>query len=107
MHFKGFEKYPFAVSKFTEIPTGLTQEQWKGILRFYSDNNSCLRKSVWKKIPYRRVQYGEDQIWGNDVINDGYQKVYVPTAIVKHSHDYEPEDLYERSKIDGEKRKGK
>lgn len=102
MHFQGFEKFPFVVSKLTEIPTDLTQEQWEGILRFYSDNNSCLRKSVWEKIPYRRVQYGEDQIWGNDVINEGYQKVYVPTAIVKHSHDYEPEDLYERSKIDGD-----
>ncbi|MDO6477529.1 glycosyltransferase [Alteromonas sp. 1_MG-2023] len=102
MHFQSFERFPYALSKKTEIPRDFDIINWKEILRFYSDNNSCLRKSVWEKIPYREVQYGEDQLWGLDVIAAGYQKVYASTAIVKHSHDYEPDDLYERSKIDGD-----
>ncbi|MEG3756709.1 glycosyltransferase [Pseudoalteromonas carrageenovora] len=101
-HFEGFRDFPSAVSLQTEVPNGLNEKTWRGILRFYSDNNSCFRKSVWKKIPYRDVQYGEDQIWGDDVINAGYEKVYAYDAPVKHSHDYQPDDLFERSKIDGD-----
>lgn len=101
-HFESFKNYPIALSLQTEIPHGLSELAWKGVLRFYSDNNSCFRKSVWEKVPYRNVQYGEDQIWGDDVINNGYEKVYAYDAAVKHSHDYQPEDLFERSKIDGD-----
>ncbi|WP_279167525.1 rhamnosyltransferase WsaF family glycosyltransferase [Pseudoalteromonas distincta] len=101
-HFEGFRDFPSAVSLQTEVPHGLNENAWRGILRFYSDNNSCFRKSVWEKIPYRNVQYGEDQIWGDDVINAGYEKVYAYDAPVKHSHDYKPDDLFERSKIDGD-----
>jgi len=101
-HFESFKKYPVAVSLQTEKPEHLSEQAWKGILRFYSDNNSCFRKSVWEKTPYRNVQYGEDQIWGHDIINEGYEKVYAYDAAVKHSHDYEPADLFERSKIDGD-----
>lgn len=101
-HFENFKKYPIALSQETEKPAELSDRAWQGILRFYSDNNSCLRKAIWKIIPYREVQYGEDQIWGHDVIAAGYEKLYSYDAVVKHSHDYDPDDLYERSKIDGD-----
>lgn len=101
-HFESLRRYTTSLSLKTPVPIGYSQQQWRGILRFYSDNNSCLRKSVWKKIPYRAVQYGEDQIWGEDIINAGYEKVYAYDAAVKHSHDYQPDDLFERSKIDGD-----
>lgn len=101
-HFNGFDKLPLCVSKETEIPAGFTKDSWRGVLRFYSDNSSCFRKSVWEKIPYRPVQYGEDQIWGDDVIKAGYEKVYAMTSVVKHSHEYSPKDNYERAKIDGD-----
>ena len=101
-HFDGFFKLPMSMSNKTKIPEGISEESWRHLLHFYSDNNSCLRKSVWKNIPYREVKYGEDQLWADDIIKDGYEKVYSPTAVVKHSHDYSPEQTYERSKIDGD-----
>jgi glycosyltransferase involved in cell wall biosynthesis len=56
--------------------------------RFYSDNNSCLRKSVWKTIPYPDITYGEDQLWAEQILKAGYKKAFAPMAIVYHSHEY-------------------
>lgn len=57
-------------------------------LSFFSDNNSCLRRSVWEKYPYSDVDYAEDQIWMRKMLELGYKKVYVPGAMVYHSHDF-------------------
>ena len=56
--------------------------------RFYSDNNSCLRKSIWKEIPLPDVVYGEDQLWAREILRKGYKKAYASTAVVRHSHEY-------------------
>jgi len=55
---------------------------------FYSDVNSAARRSfLVDKIPYRDVPYSEDQLFGRDVIEAGYYKVYAPRASVLHSND--------------------
>ena len=56
--------------------------------RFYSDNNSCLRKSIWQSIPLPDVVYGEDQLWAREILRSGYKKAYASTAVVRHSHEY-------------------
>ena len=56
--------------------------------RFYSDNNSCLRKSIWKTLPLPDVVYGEDQLWARQILRKGYRKAYASTAVVRHSHEY-------------------
>jgi len=72
-----------------EGPEGLAAyEQNEGIVAFYSDVNSCLRKSVWEKVPYRPLTYSEDQALGRDLLKAGYWKVYEPRAAVFHSHKY-------------------
>ncbi|MFC3051710.1 rhamnosyltransferase WsaF family glycosyltransferase [Kordiimonas pumila] len=73
---------------------------WLQRLHFYSDNNSCMRRSVWKEIPYRAIKFGEDQVWADDIIKAGYGKVYAIQAVVYHSHDYDENETYERSKIE-------
>lgn len=100
-HFASFLELPIAVSRETN-PTRWENEDpaWRSMLRFFSDNNSCLRKKVWKQIPYPEVPYGEDQMWANEVIELGYQKVYVPSAIVYHSHDYTPAELAKRAETE-------
>lgn len=55
-------------------------------LHFYSDNNSALRKSVWRRIPYPDVAFGEDQLWAEAILRAGYGKAYSPHAWVYHSH---------------------
>ena len=60
----------------------------EGIIGFYSDVDSCLRKSVWEEIPYRALDYAEDQAFGRDILKAGYGKVYEPRAAVIHSHSF-------------------
>lgn len=61
---------------------------YRGFLSFFSDNNSCLRRSVWEQIPYEDVNFAEDQIWAKAILEKGYKKVYVPEAQVYHSHNF-------------------
>lgn len=56
--------------------------------RFYSDNNSCLRRTVWEAIPYPDVIYGEDQMWAEYILKAGHKKAFAPMSIVYHSHEY-------------------
>ena len=63
-------------------------EGYRQYLAFFSDNNSCLRRSVWERIPYDDVDYAEDQFWARKILEQGYKKVYCPKAGVYHSHNY-------------------
>lgn len=87
-------------------PTGYMQNEreyfskspsYRQQLHFYSDNNSCLRKSTWIEIPYPDIDYGEDQLWANLVIERGYLKTYAADAVVHHSHEYSMEEILDRS----------
>ncbi|MDY7233131.1 glycosyltransferase [Hyalangium rubrum] len=62
----------------------------KPYYRFFSDNNAALRRSVWTRIPYRDVEFMEDQMWASDVLEAGYIKAYAPRSVVRHSHNYSP-----------------
>lgn len=59
--------------------------QW---LHFFSNNNSCLRRSVWEHLPFPDVAFAEDQTWALAAIEAGYGKAYAPQAAVYHSHDF-------------------
>jgi rhamnosyltransferase len=64
----------------------------KNLYRYiwFSNTSSCIRKEVWEKIPFRRLDFAEDQDWAKRVLEAGYQTVYVPTSVVIHSHHYRP-----------------
>jgi hypothetical protein len=97
-HFESLGRYPLALSRNTDADRWRSGEkEWRQILHYFSDNNSCLRRSIWKRVPYPEVDYGEDQIWANTIIERGFEKVYVPFANVYHSHDYTPEETYARA----------
>lgn len=57
-------------------------------LSFFSDNNSCLRRSVWEQHPYPDVAFAEDQIWMRARLEEGWKKAYVPASRVYHSHNF-------------------
>ncbi|HRL97881.1 MAG TPA: glycosyltransferase family 2 protein [Acidovorax sp.] len=59
--------------------------QW---LHFFSNNNSCLRRTVWQTLPFPEVMFAEDQTWMLAAIKAGYSKAFVPDAMVYHSHDF-------------------
>lgn len=87
-HFAGFLAHPAIVSRDTEPNRFAIDQGWRQFLHYYSDNNSCLRRSVWEQIPYPDVEFAEDQIWARDIIDAGWAKAYAPNAAVYHSHDY-------------------
>jgi rhamnosyltransferase len=66
---------------------------------FMSDANSALRKDLLAKIPFRDIDYAEDQAMGIDLLEAGYYKAYTPVGSVYHSHNY-PLRQYFRRKFD-------
>ncbi len=96
-HFAAFDALPSVVSRATDAARYETDQGWRQRLHFYSDNNSCLRRSVWEKIPYPDVEFAEDQIWADRIIKAGYAKAYAPDAAVYHSHDYGVFEKFQRA----------
>jgi len=57
-------------------------------ITFYSDVNSAARRDyLVGEFPYKDVPYAEDQLFGRDIIDAGYYKVYAARASVVHSND--------------------
>ncbi|MEY4769090.1 MAG: hypothetical protein RL637_1729 [Pseudomonadota bacterium] len=97
-HFKGFDQQKICVSRFTDVKLyEKADEGWLSFLRFYSDNNSALRKQIWQSIPYPEIEFGEDQAWAKKIIAAGYDKVYSPHGLVYHSHNYDEESQFYRA----------
>lgn len=85
-HFDGLKQWPVVwISDAREYSRNQGLRQ---VFHFYSDNSSCLRKSVWKGYPYPDVSYAEDQLWAKTIIEAGYKKAFSWNSIVYHSHEY-------------------
>lgn len=56
-------------------------------LATFDNVSSCIRRSVWKEIPFERTGFGEDVRWGKRVLESGYKIVYEPRSAVLHSHE--------------------
>jgi glycosyltransferase involved in cell wall biosynthesis len=99
-HFKGFEtsrihrKSDDLSSYYSKNP------RRRQFMHYYSDNNSCLRKTTWSSYPYPDVSYGEDQLWADWIVQQGHAKAYAANAAVYHSHDYTTTQEYERAKTE-------
>lgn len=51
------------------------------------DNVTAMyRKSALLKTPFRRIMFGEDGVWANDILMKGEVLVYEPNARVSHYH---------------------
>ena len=98
LHFSGMLDHPIALSRDTDPDRYASGDPaWRKLLHFFSDNNSCLLRRAWEQIPYPDIEYGEDQVWADRIIAAGWEKVYVPTAVVRHSHDYTPAETRQRA----------
>lgn len=72
------------------------EEGYRHFLCFYSDNNSCMRRSIWERYPYDDVDFAEDQFWSRKMIELGYHKGYAAHAPVYHSHNYKIRSYFYR-----------
>lgn len=66
----------------------------------YFDNVcSCIRRSVWEKIPFAETDFAEDIDWSKKALEAGYKIVYEPASAVTHSHNGSLLYQYRRSYI--------
>lgn len=63
---------------------------------FFSDVNSAIRKDLVDVIPFRDLQYAEDQALAADMQRAGYLKAYAPQGSVWHSNQYTAKEYYHR-----------
>ena len=100
-HFEDMLRHPLALSRDTNRMLWQSGDiAWRQLLHYFSDNNAALRRDIWQDIPYPEVDYGEDQLWARTIIEAGHTKLYAPTAVVLHSHDFSPAEAYARSKTE-------
>lgn len=74
----------------------INEESYRHKLAFFSDNNSCIKRCVFARHPYRDVEFAEDQIWAREMIERGYKKLYSPHAPVYHSHNFKLSMYFKR-----------
>lgn len=96
-HFDNYRSIPSILTRETDRQRYDHEEAWRKLLHFFSNNNSCIRRSVWERIPYPDVEFAEDQIWASQIIEAGYGKAYAHSAVVFHSHNYRLIERLQRS----------
>ncbi len=84
---------PMVARELTEFfaafsPDGTTVVHGPGDPTFLSNVNAAYRRTCWSAIRFRDVAYSEDQAFGQDLVETGWRKAYVPAAAVLHAHDY-------------------
>jgi rhamnosyltransferase len=79
-----------------------SDEKLRQFLHFFSNNNSALRHSEWKRRPFPSVDFGEDQLWAKSVLEDGGTIAYRDSAVVRHSHFFGFRKSYDRTKVEME-----
>jgi O-antigen biosynthesis protein len=84
---------PMIARELTEFFAGFSADgqpvvQRPGGQTFLSNVNACYARACWEEIRFRDVAYSEDQAFGADLLQDGWSKVYHPSAAVLHAHDY-------------------
>lgn len=74
--------YEFNGSKKFADLSGKEQRQYCN----WDDVTAMYRKSVFEKIPFRRIMFSEDTLWAKDILMAGYKIVYDYKARVCHYH---------------------
>lgn len=79
---------------------GSRQPFWR---HCFSMASAAIRTSAWKTAPFNeRLQYSEDIDWTWRARQRGGRIVYVPDAVVTHSHNYTLRQLYRRQYGEGQ-----
>lgn len=64
----------------------------------FDNVSSCIRRSVWKELPFGPRPFGEDLAWATRAIRAGHALRFHPDSVVEHSHDrsawYETRRIY-------------
>ena len=64
--------------------------------KHFSCVNTAIRRDVWETHPFNeKLLASEDRIWAEELQAKGYRFVYVPEAIVYHSHPFSFHRIYD------------
>lgn len=75
----------------------LTGKDTNPINTFFSDVNSAVRRDLLTgPVPFRNVNYAEDQSLAEDMQQKGYLKAYAPQGEVWHSNEYTARQYFHR-----------
>jgi rhamnosyltransferase len=53
----------------------------------FDNVSSCIRRSVWREVPFEKTDFGEDLRWAKRAVEAGHKLVYEPRSVVVHSHE--------------------
>jgi rhamnosyltransferase len=82
---------------YKSLPPG--QLRW--FINFHSVSMAT-RARVMAQLPFRKVKtIGEDVLWAKEVLEAGYQIHFEPTSVAFHSHNFSPEEIFQRHVDDG------
>lgn len=101
--FAGLALLPPVIDREIGLPSYIYPggRSWRMLMQFYSDNNSAIRREAWKVIPYPEIDWGEDQVWADEMLRAGFQKAYADDAVVYHSHAFDLETHYKTAMTEG------
>ncbi len=68
----------------------------------FNDVSSCIRRSVWERMPFVRGMFGEDIKFARAALEAGWRLVFEPASEVLHSHEYEASTVYARTFVDAQ-----
>jgi len=66
-------------------------------LNFFSNTSSAIRRSVWEQLPFEPVEFAEDALWADTVVQSGHVILFEPASVVLHSHDFNPVEQFRQS----------
>jgi rhamnosyltransferase len=90
------EQFAGGPGEYRELPPARRRR-----LAAFDNVSSCIRRSVWERIPFEKTTFGEDIRWGKRVVEAGYKTVYEPRSTVYHSHERGPLYDLRRYYVDG------
>lgn len=91
-HFNSFKSedsdYTFQKVDFNDRNSLKEYNENKHWFWFNSNVCSAVRRDIFLQIKFKEIPYAEDQVFGKEIIEKGFCKVYAHNAIVLHSHNY-------------------
>jgi len=84
-HFDWLEttiSYPASIRK--DLSRWQNDQSYRRAIHFNSDNSSAYKRHLLVKFPFPDVPYGEDQVWAEMMLKNGFAVNFANTSIVDH-----------------------
>lgn len=59
--------------------------------------SAAIRADVFRRVPFRAADFGEDLIWGKEALESGLRIQFEPSSVALHSHNYSLLEILRRN----------